>query len=387
MESSTHTYYSRLDHLRFVAALMVLGWHAMHNPGIVPTSNVPNFMPLSLLEEGHTGVSLFMTLSGFIFYTLCRGKRIVYGEFLRNRLLRIAPLFVVWMLFYVYTMNLDVVKIAVATFALLNNGAAPGVTWTVIVECQFYLLFPFLMAFAMERGIRYLLGLVALLVLIRTSVWYTEGSVQALAYVTLFGRLDQFLLGMVASELWFRHRHALGRVWVLALVVLAWVVVYHRFNQMGGYWNNGGYPSPSPVWIVLPTLEGLFYGLIIASYLAMRLPVPRLLDAGLARLGTYSYSFYLNHLVIVTACARICTQLGWKMNGMTDGLIFTFAVALPVLALVSAFTYHLIEAPFLELRRPYLVTPRAIPAGSGVTAIASGGEDATHDAARDRRRA
>ena len=52
--------------------------------------------PLTVvLFEGHTGVALFMVLSGYILASGTFGKDISYAGFLRNRFLRIFPLLIV----------------------------------------------------------------------------------------------------------------------------------------------------------------------------------------------------------------------------------------------------------------------------------------------------
>ena len=99
-----------------------------------------------------------MTLSGFIFQAICRNRQIIYFEFLRNRILRIAPLFLVWTLFLFYTGDTDPSKLFVAILSLLNRDAVPGAGWTIIVEVQFYVIFPFLLVFTRKYGIRYLVG-------------------------------------------------------------------------------------------------------------------------------------------------------------------------------------------------------------------------------------
>ena len=289
MESSTAKYYSRLDHLRFIAALLVLVWHSIHFQNVAPTSYVPTFWPLSILEEGHTGVALFMTLSGFIFHALCRNRKIIYLEFIRNRILRIAPLFLVWTLYLFYTENIDPTKLAVAMLALLNRDVVPGVGWTIIVEFQFYLIFPFLLSFSLRYGIRYLIALVVLAMLFRLGTWYTQGSVQVLAYWTIFGRIDQFLMGMIGSELFFRYPRQIGRLRVLISLLVAWIVLYQRFNSLGGFYNHSGYPSPSSIWVYFPTLEGIFYSLIAASYMALDRKIPRLVDKCLSWLAGFYF--------------------------------------------------------------------------------------------------
>lgn len=363
MESSTAKYYPRLDHLRFVAAMLVLAWHSLHYQNIVPTAYVPGFWPLSILEEGHTGVALFMTLSGFIFYALCRNREISYFEFLRNRILRIAPLFVVWTLFLFYTNTVDSTKLIVAILALLNQDAVPGAGWTIIVEFQFYVIFPFLLSFVGRYGIRYLAGLILLAGLLRWGVWYTQDTVQKLAYWTIFGRIDQFLMGMVGCELFFRYPRQIGRLPILLLLVTVWLVVFHRFNALGGFYNHTTYPSTSSIWVYLPTLEGGFYALISASYLALDRVIPKILDRLLSWLGTLSFSFYLNHQFVIAVCLKLCIAAGWNVAGFGQGLFFCFLVVLPCVIAVSAVTYGIIERPFLLLRRTYVSAEHKVLVG------------------------
>ncbi|MEO8739696.1 MAG: acyltransferase [Casimicrobiaceae bacterium] len=354
MRSTTATYFSRLDHLRFLAALLVLVWHATHLHDIIPTAYVPAYWPLSIFEEGHTGVALFMTLSGFIFQALCREHDVVYREFLRNRILRIGPLFAVWVLVLFYIGEIDPAKLFVAVVGLLNRDTVPGGAWTIIVEFQFYVIFPFLLLFSRKYGLRYLVGLVALAAAIRLGMWYERGTIQYIAYWTIFGRIDQFILGMLGYELYLRRARILGNPLCFLTLIGAWMAVYHGFNSVGGFYDNGGYPSKSSIWVYLPTLEGLFYSLIIASYLSLRVRIPSVLDRTLAWLGTLSYSLYLNHGFVVAIAYKLCTSAGWELKGFRSGLEFAVLICLPMVVAMSAATYNLIERPFLSLRRNYL---------------------------------
>ncbi len=66
MKSCSGAHYIGLDHLRALAAFMVFTWHFTHsiNGFAVCYDFTPVLPPLALLDEGHTGVALFMTLSG-----------------------------------------------------------------------------------------------------------------------------------------------------------------------------------------------------------------------------------------------------------------------------------------------------------------------------------
>jgi rhamnosyltransferase len=64
MKSSSGKYYIGLDHVRAVAVYIVFTRHFIYlgNNHSVPFLT----FPVSLLIEGHTGVALFMSLSGYL---------------------------------------------------------------------------------------------------------------------------------------------------------------------------------------------------------------------------------------------------------------------------------------------------------------------------------
>src|SRR5690349_10843220 len=97
MRGSSGTHFIALDHIRAVAAYLVFSWHFTHaETGYpVPFEYAPALFPAAILDEGHTGVALFMTLSGYLFAKLLDGKAIDYPAFIFNRVLRLLPLLLV----------------------------------------------------------------------------------------------------------------------------------------------------------------------------------------------------------------------------------------------------------------------------------------------------
>src|SRR5882672_9954754 len=94
MRSSSGAHYIALDHVRALAAFMVFAWHFTHawNGYPIPFEYAPAVFPLSLLDEGHTGVALFMTLSGYLFAKLVGDRRVDFPNFLWSRAVRLGPL-------------------------------------------------------------------------------------------------------------------------------------------------------------------------------------------------------------------------------------------------------------------------------------------------------
>src|SRR5262245_40484543 len=177
MRSPNIRYVAGVDHLRALAAILIVLYHGEilfgaynaggdRNAGYLHTLN-----PLrSVISEGHTAVGLFMVLSGFIFTYGNRKSDIEWGGFLRNRCLRILPLMVALAVVGAYAFPKEVTLSGLAQHALLMSnlpGAAPMgpfnlMFWTIAVEFQFYLIFPFLLRFLREGGLRYAVGLIGL---------------------------------------------------------------------------------------------------------------------------------------------------------------------------------------------------------------------------------
>ncbi|MBY0227863.1 MAG: acyltransferase [Gemmataceae bacterium] len=374
MTPSSGTYDPRLDHLRFAAAFLVLCCHAL--PRFVPAEVLP--FPFGILPHGATGVSLFLVLSGFVFMKLCRGKEVEYRGFLRNRALRIAPMFLLYLSLAVWLKpGLDMGQL-LAALATLTDPARimPGVSWTILVEVQFYLLFPFLLVFHRKHGLRWLLTLAAVPLVLRLLAHSAHGTAYRLAERSLVGRLDQFLIGMIACEAWHARPGWFRRWWMLPAAVLGWLLLAQAFAAQGGYPRGypeavGGLSHRSRLWAVLPALEGVAYGLLIACWMGCPWRLPRWLDDGLAWLGKLSFSFYLNHMLVMNACLGEWRKAGLPTDGFGAGMAFTVLAALPAAVAVSALTYHAVEEPFLSLRGKYLREPEAAPARLAGTAVAA----------------
>ena len=350
MKSSEGLYFPRLDHVRAIAAFLVFFWHFVH--AWIPTSHVPAFFPVSILEEGHTGVALFMTLSGYLFAKITFGKTLDYKSFLYNRFVRLAPLlfclFAYYAIFHRFTIGQFFHGFIVPT-------KWPGGGWTLTVEMHFYLAFPFMLLLQARYGTRALVACLLLSLSLRTGLWLWRGQVQVLSYFTIVGKIDQFLLGIIfyqvsKSALYLRHATAL-----FVASVLGFMLVWHGFNLLGGFYHIPVSPSPSPLWIIIPTIEGLFFGSFIASYDNLDVNVPEWINRPLAYVGEVSYSIYLLHFLIITDFLR--PNLPAPADFAEASLMAV--AAFPLFVLLASLTYRLIEVPFFRFRTKYLTRPTA----------------------------
>lgn len=371
MHSANTPYIARLDHLRLYAALMVLMFHFFHF--YIGTISPRNPL-LTLIDEGHVGVGLFMVVSGFIFSHIAYGKTLDYARFLFNRAVRILPLYLFAVLLATYTARLDhpVSDILATFFAVKGTVLGPfPQLWTVAAEFQFYLIFPFLHRFLDRFGSAYALGLIALLLLLRGMIFVVYGTVQDLAYHTLFGRLDQFLIGMVLGRKYSRKAGLLSNPIYLILAIATVFGVVQWFGANGGFYGRG-FPSPDPLWIFWPAAEGAMWGFLLLSYVNCRFTLGAWMEQMLAKIGATSFSVYIFHLLVIMAFTKLFNIVPVTPNFALNVILTGIMIVVPSTLMLAALTYHLIERPFLTLRRRYVGDSGEAPAArAGVKAYSS----------------
>lgn len=356
MRSSQTEYQPRLDHLRFLAATLVVAYHYFHRfvPDIAPAN-----LALSLLDEGHTGIGLFMVISGFIFTQLCLGKDIDYWGFIRSRVIRIYPMFVFGVVLsllistYNYHRNYGLHEL-IEWLVPFRSSNVPfsdyfAQLWTIWVEFQFYLLFPFLLVFYRRYGIRYLLLLLLLTFSVRCLVFLDTGSARFISYETIIGRLDQFLIGMLAAVIQRKHSVRFAHPAVLLTASLVLMITIRWFNRAGGATN-----ITTPIWIFWPLAEGLIWAFFLLAYVNLRLEIPKILETGLAKLGEISFSIYVMHNLVLAVLAKHIGVISFIGNPIADAAITSIIVTMPPVLLLSWLTFSVVEKPFLSFRKPYL---------------------------------
>jgi len=355
MRSSSGAHYIALDHIRALAAFMVFTWHFIHagNSYPIPLSYVPDFFLSSLLDEGHTGVALFMTLSGYLFAKLLDGKSINYMAFLWNRALRLLPLLAIVILvagFLHYKAGGDLQKYAlpIAKGAILPT--LPNGGWSITAEFHYYLILPIFLW--MLRKSRYLpLSILVAAIALRLLIHHQYGEVQTHAYWTIVGRIDQFAIGM----LMFQFRSAIAHRHILALAVIGcFGAFFWYFNLNGGFFQNPTYPSSNMLWIVFPTIEGLAYALLIAWYESSFSLSNTGISKFIGRIGEYSYSIYLLHFFVVFTASKVVHNLIMDISNFYLACLWSLLVFLMMVP-IGYLSFRFIESPFLKLRMRYII--------------------------------
>ncbi|TKC87808.1 acyltransferase [Trinickia terrae] len=283
-----------LDGLRAIAVLAVFAQHAL---------KAPLWM----------GVDLFFVLSGFLITGIllerkARGQS-YFSYFYARRARRILPPYVLLMIVSSLLFGLGWAEhwqwyafFATNIGDALDQAGHPSlnVLWSLAVEEQFYLFWPFVVLFTSERTLLIvaaaLIVIVPILRAISTPFFDTFWPIY---YLTPF-RMDLLSAGALLAVLARRDKQALERLkvpaciaFVAALAVLAWLHLhYPHFRAANTALSNAGLYSVSLVLCTSLVVIALQSKGIVKRFLSQ--PV-------LVHIGTVSYTIYLIHLSILYA--------------------------------------------------------------------------------------
>jgi peptidoglycan/LPS O-acetylase OafA/YrhL len=357
----------KLDGLRGIAVLSVLAFHVTHHYVLYEPRTVP---PLAArpFASGDLGLDLFFVLSGFLLYRTWTGIRtrgslgVSVAEYAKRRALRILPAFWLCLAIIIPLFSKDLLSWAhagtLAAFATVQQWnlqpfpiTVNGVTWTLTVESHFYVLLPALAVAFRRRAVAAAAALIAVSLLWRT--WTFVATPPRVHMEFIFGRLDQFAVGMLAAVLAQQLRHPLTRIvrtriagWVLGAGLAAVVFV------------NGsvGLAKPASLELWVHPVAGALLGLLVlrwASGVGGRL----LAHPVLVFLGLVSYGIYLWQIPFLDRIWR----WGWLV-GRTDARSLT-SLALVIVGIFAAgvVSFAFVERPALRLRRAWAVRRGASP--------------------------
>ena len=342
MYSRNILYFERLDSLRFIAATMVLMFHAT----VPQMASLDHHSLLVWIREGHRGVNLFFALSGFLFAMIAsKGQQIDYKNFIYNRFLRIFPLllFVFLITAALHRDDWHSDKVLGVLFMQLyltefQSITSLGTSWTISTEFVFYLLFPFLHTFANKYGERYLIALISLFITMRFLCLPLLKN-ELVYFFSLLGRFDVLLMGMLMGRFYVKKPQCCTHYWVLPLVLLGITAYLLLLSRMPHY----------PAYLVLyPPIEAMLWSLLIIAVLNSQLKLSMLVR-WTAKLGSVSYSMYLLHPFIILQCQSI--QL--LENALWNAVAVGFGLILPLTIGLSFLSFYVIEKPFLDFRVRY----------------------------------
>lgn len=366
-------YIPALDGIRALAILLVIP----HNVDLIGSPYPAVLFPLvAVMHAGWVGVQLFFVLSGFLItgnLLDTQGAGNYYSAFIARRALRIFPLYFGVLLVALVLAPLVVnppddlratLHNQVWLWTFLSNWTAPyGGTvtgfshfWSLAVEEQFYLLWPFVVARCRPSRLLWICSAVVCAALLtRWALLRAHFSDDAL-YMFTPARMDALALGAAAAAL-VRIPAAKARLqgmtrWIAVTAVVVLLVdaavtqefaSYSPRAQLYGYTLLALGFALLVLLAALPTGGGLEVGARLLAWKPLRL------------VGRYSYGMYVFHLPLhVYFGSRL---LHWLADPVTTGIALLYTVAIVAASFIAAaVSYELYERHFLSLKR--LLMPR-----------------------------
>lgn len=301
------------------------------------------------------GVDLFFVLSGFLITGRlldCKGKSIggYFGHFYARRARRILPpylflLSVTAILFGAAWARSWYIYLFFANFAPVFGVQLPltlCVLWSLGVEEQFYLLWPFAVRFLSEEAIAWLAAtLVIAAPLLRgycTPFFPNESFIYSL---TPF-RMDTLAAGALIAILWRKRQDAIRRLGhfgpVFSLAAFGVIALFARNSQFTTTSNT----RESNVLIFEMTLI-ISVGVILWALSGKGTGV--LMLAPVRYLGRISYTVYLIHLTVFAVVSE-------HLHAKAGSILATIAITL----LCASVSWFLLEEPILRSQPEKMLT-------------------------------
>ncbi len=351
--SSDHRYLPEVDGLRFLAIFGVLFFHVIYAatnvPGIQLQTSSLDFL-WQPFQQGHRGVELFFVISGFILALpfaaqhLTAGKPVNVGGYYLRRVTRLEPPYVVALVvFFVAAVALREPDASNPRFFQdfflrlfylhdLVRGQSPllnGVTWTLEIEIQFYLLAPLLAQLFKLPVVARRLLFIALI----GSLPFA-GRFMPWAHWTclFFGAF--FLMGMLLADL---HLTRAGAGWGTPRI----------FDGLGlaSLFALMFWPDKDYFFLVFPWLIALlFLAALRGGWVKKTLQI-----SWLTVLGGMCYSIYLIHYPLLSFTAGHLVRGGQTVFHACGAVA---SAGLPFAFIIGVIFYIVLERPCMNPRWP-----------------------------------
>ncbi len=350
-------YYPALDGLRGLAILLVVAYH--------------NFGFINLTFFGWLGVDLFFVLSGFLISDILLnslGKKNFLKNFYTRRILRIFPLYYLSLLLFLYILPFICKNVPIDYFSdnqfylwtyLQNwlysfkptNETVLHHFWSLAVEEQFYLLWPFAILIIKNKNILLTIVLFTLIFIniLRIVFWTLE--IENLAYLTLytFTRIDGLCIGSAVALLLRINKNFLSNYTALIIAGLA-------ILNLAFYFLNDEKKFPYLAFIGYTTFAIVFGILVYEAVIGKTNLINKILGNGVLKLlGKVSYGFYIFHWPLYLYLAPYLNSF-FERNGFSpDNIVHMLSSVCATVAafLVSLISYKYYESYFLKLKEKF----------------------------------
>jgi exopolysaccharide production protein ExoZ len=330
--------------LRALAALAVVTHHSLE----VSNGAAGHFSPDWLTTSGAAGVDIFFIISGFIMlHVSFRPHRPppAVGSFLFRRVTRIYPLY--WLCCFAMLaasaagflrgQHWSGTDVATSLLLLPGNHLLINVSWTLVYELYFYLIFAVALI-ARSMAVAVSGPIVAII-----SLWLASDVVPWQAVRSLLADPVplEFCMGLCLAWAYSRWQAVFKQLtigWVLALVGLGITAAAPLF-----VWHPDTTGLPGAARVVAWGLPAL---LVMVAALPIRAP-RKLATRFAVLLGDASYALYLTHLFVMIGYGWVLKSTGFGASAQ----IWVVPLVVVASIMIAIVTHLTIERPLLSIIR------------------------------------
>lgn len=357
-------YYLGLDGLRAIAALIVVLFH----------------LNAKIFFFGWIGVDLFFVLSGFLITNLIV-QNLNSHNFIKNfyirRSLRIFPLYfivTVPILLFLLILNktnifefLSYITYTQNFYEVNSRSYLPllGHTWSLAIEEQFYLFYPFIfLIFKFDRNrIRTLFSLILISVVFR-FIFSFQGYSVYWQSTLLFSRMDSLLIGgllVLLVEYYNFSRQRLNQIFNV-IIILSTISLIFLYIYIGDYslinsiksFGNYGLETSHLSHLKFTLLSFIFVSIIgKISYSTSDKSQKVILvleNQTFKYLGKISYGIYFYHWVILSIYIYLKKS---KYLNTDIHFIWDYVIVISLTIIMSHYSFKYLESYFLRFKKVY----------------------------------
>lgn len=311
-----------------------------------------------LLPVVADGVTLFFVISGFLITYLLLNEQqkstsISIPKFYMRRILRIWPIYYAYMILALSVTahwgdsNVWYYGFFAANIPfILSAGIVPIVHyWSIGVEEQFYLFWPWIVKFTHGRNARLLamaVGLCALWLLCKWGIYLGWGTTTAYRFFAVT-RFDCMMIGAIGAILYFSRNTFLMRFancrWIgaVCLLLIAFSAPWAEY-------------IPAPV---RPQIIALLSLAAILSQLGEN-PLINLENRLCDSVGKVSYGIYVIHPLLIMLLSGLYRTWGLANSGI-GSVILIYLIVTIATYFVAWLSYRFFESPFLRIKDRFSV--------------------------------
>ena len=345
------SYFPSLDGWRAIAVMMVVIGHAsstINNQSLL-------YKLIDLFIYANLGVKIFFFLSGFLITTLLIKEYIKFGKinikfFFIKRILRIFPvlyLFIIVLIIINAIFKLEIsfdnflaAALLYSNFKMQSGGWFTGHIWSLSVEEQFYLIWPFLFVFMHNKLYQFCITVILIVPCLRVY-WYFYPNNFQVTLGPFLSYAETIFSGSFTAILSFKNFiSSSSKIWsvkwlsIIAILILIFLNFLIR-NGIAGIFIL-------PLHSTINNLLLVF--LMINTLINTKTLLYKVLNHKvMVQIGIISYSLYLWQQLFIVPMDVYADKVHWS--------IFPLNI---LFSLVTAYiSYHYFEVYFLNHKKKF----------------------------------